>query len=105
MNGKNETRLFRIGFQLLSQVNDVRIDRARGRIILISPHCVEQSIPTQRFHRMSDEVSEQRKLFRREINNVSVTLNFVTTNVDLYITELVDLRRRQRRGNSPQDGF
>src|SRR6266478_2169644 len=37
--GKNETRLFRIRFQLLPEVNYVRVDRARVRIIFISPNC------------------------------------------------------------------
>src|SRR5687767_3980507 len=97
MNGKNKTRLFRIWFQLLSQVNDVRIDRACRRIVLVSPHRIKQSIATQCFYRMSDEVCQQRKLFRGEINQVAISLDFVTTNVDLDITELVNLRRRRWR--------
>src|SRR6185503_18656874 len=97
MNGKNETRLLRIRFQLLPQVNDMRVNGARGWIVFVSPHCIKQSITTQCFYRMSKEVSQQRKLFRREINHVSVAFDFVTTNVDLDVAELVNLRRCNRR--------
>src|SRR5437870_1769397 len=44
MNGKNETRLLGIRFQLLSEVNDVRIDGARVRIIFVTPYRIQQSI-------------------------------------------------------------
>src|SRR5690349_179697 len=103
MNGKNETRLFRVWFQLLSQVNDVRIDRARRGIVFVSPHRIEQSIAAQRFYRMSDEVCEQRKLFRREINEVPISPHFVTANVDLDVAELVNLRRGHGRRNASQN--
>src|SRR5438132_5307727 len=63
MHGKDETRLFRYRFQLLSQVNYVRVDRAGVRIILIAPDCVEQTIARKRFRRMSDKISKQRKFF------------------------------------------
>src|SRR5256885_13866193 len=72
VNGKNETRLLRIWFQLLPQMNNVCIDRASVRIIFITPHRVEQPIATQRFSRMRNEVCKQGKLFRRKFNAVSV---------------------------------
>src|SRR2546423_10463940 len=65
MNGKNETRLLRVWFQLLPQMNNVRIDRASVWIVFITPYRIEQPIATQRFSWMRDEVRQQSELFRR----------------------------------------
>src|ERR1043165_6834387 len=94
MNGKNETWFFGIWFELLSEMNDVRIDRARGRVILVSPHRIQQSIAAQCFNGMCDEVSQQSKLLRRKIDDVSIASYLVAANVDLDVAKLVDLRRR-----------
>jgi hypothetical protein len=40
VNGKNETWLLRIWFQLLPEMDDVRINRACVRIVFITPHRV-----------------------------------------------------------------
>ena len=96
MNGKYETRLFGIWFELLPQMNDVRINRARARIVFITPDRVEQSIPTQRFHWMRDEISEQRKFFRRQINQFSVAPYFIAPNVHFNVTETINFRCRRR---------
>src|SRR5829696_3132316 len=81
VNGKNKTRLLGIWFELLSEMNDVRIDGTRGRIILISPNGIEQPIATECFHGMCDEVSQQGKLFSRKIDDVSIASYFVAANV------------------------
>ena len=73
-------------------MNNVRVDRASRRIIFISPNCVEQTIATQCLHRIGDEVSEESKLFRREIDYASVATHFVAANVDFDVAEFIDLR-------------
>src|SRR6185369_2298730 len=80
MNGKYETWFFGIWFELLSEMNDVRIDCPSCRIIFITPHGIEQSIATQCFDRIRDEVSEQSKFFCGKIDDVSIATHFVTAN-------------------------
>src|SRR5215216_193059 len=87
VNGKNKTRFFGIRFDLLSEMNDVRIDRACGRIIFISPNCIQQSIAAEGLNRMRDEVSQQGKLLRRKIDDVSVASHFVAANVHFDVAE------------------
>src|SRR5215471_9689247 len=68
VNGKNETRLLWIRFQLLPKMHDVRVNRARVRIILVTPHRIQQATPRERFRRMRDKVSQQSKFFRGKID-------------------------------------
>ena len=49
MNSKNETRLLRVWFQLLSEMDDVRIDCPRVGIVLVTPHRVQKPIAPERF--------------------------------------------------------
>ncbi len=63
VHGKNESWLFRIRLELLPQMNDVRVDRARVGIIFITPNRVQQTIAAERLNRMRDKISEQGKLF------------------------------------------
>src|SRR5215216_2065338 len=96
VNGKNKTRFFGIRFELLSQMNDVRIDGARGRIILVSPNCIQQSIAAECLYGMRNEVGQQGKLLRREIDDVSFASHFVAANVHFDVAEFVNLRRGRR---------
>ena len=58
MNGEDKTRLFGIRFQLLPQVNDVRIDGARVGIAFVTPNFIEQTIATQSFRGMRNKVGD-----------------------------------------------
>src|SRR5258708_4618606 len=91
MNGKNETRFLRIRFQLLPEVNNMRVDCARVRIILITPHRVQQPIAAERFRGIGYEVRQQRKLFRRQIDEFAAPSYFIVANIDLDIAEPVNL--------------
>ena len=44
VNGKNETRFLRIWFQLLPEMNDVRVNRAVGAVRVGAPDGIEQLI-------------------------------------------------------------
>src|SRR5580704_10053196 len=46
--GQKKTRLIRYGFQFLANPNDMSINGARGRKILVTPNLVEQPIAAQR---------------------------------------------------------
>ena len=87
MNGEDETRLLRIWFELLPQVNNVRIDCARVRIILVTPHGIKQTIARECFRRMRAEVSEQRKFLGRKIDRLAGAQHFVAADVYLDVTE------------------
>src|SRR5512141_2871418 len=56
MDGKEILRLFGAGLELLPQVHDVRIHRARGRETLVAPHFVEQAFTAQRLAAVAEEV-------------------------------------------------
>src|SRR5207253_1311255 len=64
VNGKNETRLLRIWFQLLPEMDDMRVHGARVWIVLITPYLIQKPIASERLRRMRDEVCQQRELFR-----------------------------------------
>ena len=83
MNGKNETRLLRIWFQLLPEMHDVRIDGARVRIIVIAPHRVQQPIAAKRFRGIRQEVRQQRELFRRKIYRLAGAAHFIAADINL----------------------
>src|SRR5207245_6895117 len=90
MNGKYETRFLGVRLQLLPEVNDVRVDGPRARIVFVSPHFIQEPIARECFRRMRDEVSQQRKFFRREIYSCTRAQNFIAPNVDLNFAELVN---------------
>src|SRR2546426_12171855 len=97
MNGKNETRLFRVWFQLLSKMNDVRVDCPCVRIILVTPHRVQQPIARERFAGMRNKVGKQGELFGREINLCTRAQNCIAAYIYLDIAESIDLRSRRWR--------
>src|SRR5205807_6450779 len=85
VNGKNETRFLRIWFQLLPEMNDVRVNRAGVRIVLITPHRIQQTIAAERFRRVRDEVGKQRKFLRREFYSRAGAPHFIAANVNLDV--------------------
>src|SRR5207244_4141780 len=105
MDGKYETRLLRIRFELLPEMDDVRINCACVRIALITPHRVQQTIPTKRFPGVGYEVRKQRKLFRGKINGFAGASHFIAANVDLNIAEPVNLWCGCLRRDSSQHSF
>src|ERR1700738_4427671 len=53
VDGQKKTRLIRNGLQFLSNPNDMSIDGARGRKILVTPNLVEQPVAAQRLPGMT----------------------------------------------------
>jgi hypothetical protein len=53
---ENEARLFWLGLDLLPQVDDVRINRARGGKTVIAPDFLKQAISAQGFPLVAKEV-------------------------------------------------
>src|SRR6202040_4449999 len=71
VDGKNEPRLLRIWFQLLPEMDDVRVDGACVWVVLVTPDCIEQTIAAERLSRIGDKVSQQREFFRGQIHNLA----------------------------------
>ena len=65
----DEARFLGMWFQLLPEVNDVRVDGSRVRVVLITPDRIEQAIAAECLSGMGDEVRQQRELLRRELND------------------------------------
>src|SRR5204863_832625 len=61
VNRKYEVWLLRIWFQLLPEVDDMRIDCARIRIVIVTPNRIQQPVAAECFRGMGNEVGEQRK--------------------------------------------
>src|SRR5258706_13802406 len=83
-------------------MDDVCVHCPRVRIILITPHRVQQTIATERFHRMSDEVGEQGELLRRQLDRLPGAQHFVATHVYFDIAESINLRCRGVRRSSSE---
>src|SRR5687767_3479643 len=105
VNRKNEARLFRVRLELLPEMNDVRVNRARIRIVLITPDCVQQTITRKCFHRMGHKVREQRKLLCREFDRPSCTFHFIAPHVNFNIAEPVNVCGRRLRRRTSQHSF
>src|SRR5436190_15643675 len=58
MDRHDELRLLRPRLQLLPEMGHVGVDGSRGRIVLVAPHIVEQTLPRQRLAGMGDEIRE-----------------------------------------------
>src|SRR6476620_9955370 len=82
-------------------MDDVCVDCPSVRVILITPDRVQQTIATERLHRMSDEVGEQGELFCRKFDRLAGAQDFVAADVYFDIAKAIDLRcRRLRRSAS-----
>src|SRR6266704_6741117 len=87
VNGQNEPRLLGIRLQLLPEVNDVGVYRARVGVVLIAPHLIQQAVAAERFRGMGYEVNQQRELLRRELDARAGAPHLITADVDLDVVE------------------
>src|SRR5438034_5640388 len=91
VNGQNEPRLLGIRLQLLPEVKDVGVYRARAGVVLIAPHLIQQAVTAERFRRMGDEVNQQRELLRRELDGYAGAAHVIAADVDLDVVEPINL--------------
>src|SRR5678815_4159494 len=92
VNSKNEAGLFGICFQFLSEMNDMRINCACAWIVVVTPHCIEQAIATQRLSRMRNEIREQREFLCGKLDKLACALYFVAAYVDFDVIKSIKLR-------------
>src|SRR5258708_5533353 len=105
MHGQNEPRLLRIHFHFLSQVYDVGVNSARIRIVIVSPHRIQQTVARERLGWMGDEIRQKRKLLRRKVDGIAGAQYLITAKVDLNVAELINLQQRCQRRSASQHGF
>ena len=67
VNGQKESRLFGGGFKFLAKTNEVRVDGARVRLILVPPDFVEKTLATQILSGVTDEIFEEFEFLRGEV--------------------------------------
>jgi hypothetical protein len=71
MYGEKVLWLLGIRFEFLAQTHQVRVDCAGGWKVVVSPNVFEKTIAAERFSGMRDEVFEQFKLLRRNIEELT----------------------------------
>src|ERR1700688_5100375 len=87
MNSQDETRLIRLGFNLLPQAHDVRIHGARGGKAVVAPHILEQAIAAQSLAGMAQKILEQLELLRRKIHRFAAARNLAAFQIYLDLAE------------------
>src|SRR5689334_6786397 len=75
----------------------VSINGASGWIVLISPHCIQQTIATERFRRVSDKVSQQLELPAGKFDRHTCAADLVLAYVNFDIAKPINLGRSGRR--------
>ena len=71
----------------------MRINGPRVRIVLVTPHRVQQPIARERFAGMRNKIGEQSEFFRRKINLCARAQHCIAAYVHLNIAESIDLWR------------
>src|ERR1700730_7428014 len=75
-HGEEMPRALCILFQLLPQKSNVHVDGARQHSTFIAPNVSQQLIARKRSAALFDEVAQQLKLSRRELNRPARTKHF-----------------------------
>src|SRR5438270_12109516 len=66
VDGQKEARVGRVRLELLAEAQDVVVDRAGGRIVLVAPDFVEQFVARENATRRGGEEFEELKFLRGE---------------------------------------
>src|SRR5258705_7292801 len=103
--GQNEPRFLRIHFQFLSQVDDVGVNSTRVRVVIVSPHRIQQAIARERLGWMGEEICQQRKFLRGKFDRIAGAQYLITAKVDLNIAELINLGQWCQRRSASQHRF
>src|SRR5262249_30822274 len=76
---------FGYGLQLVAQANDVRVNRARCRIVRVTPDFIEQVVTAQDLSWMAEEVFEQLKLHPGALHQLAVSADLAGAQIDLDV--------------------
>src|ERR1700686_3268769 len=86
---QNESRLLRLGFNLLPEANDVCVHRTCSGKAIVSPNILEQPVPAQRLSRMNEEVLQEFELLRREIQRMALARYLATPQIHFDLAERI----------------
>jgi len=100
---KDELRMLGVGLKLISQAGDVHVDGTRQSIGVISPHGPQNFDARNGSASPFDEVAQELKFTRRQVNGIAIARDFVTAHVDLNAAELMYAVARPDRHTSQQD--
>src|SRR4029077_9301318 len=89
MYSQEIARLIRTRLEFLPNAHDVRIHGASGRIVLVSPDLVQQTITAQRLPGMTEKMLEKVKFFSGQFHRIAAAKNLIAPEVDLDIAESV----------------
>src|SRR5215472_14044168 len=87
VHGQNEAWLFRLGFDLLPQVNDVRVDGASGWKSVIPPDFLEQTIAAQGFTLVADQIFQQLEFLGRKLQRLARAPDLAIAKIYLNLSE------------------
>src|SRR4051794_4981567 len=81
-DGEDQLRLARIALELLAQVADVDVDRARLAVVRASPEPLEQHLPRVHPARVRGEYPQELELDVRELDGAALDLDDAAREVD-----------------------
>ena len=84
-------RLVRGALDLLPQLRDEVVDRARGRRFLVAPDLVEDLLARHDLSGVRDEVAEQIEFARRELDALAGAVRLVGAEIDLDVADAAGL--------------
>src|SRR5215467_1411495 len=87
MHGQDEARFFRLGFDLLSQANDVSVHGASGWEPIVAPDLFEQTIAAESLTLIANQIFQQIEFFGRKIQRFAGTCDLATSQIYFHITE------------------
>src|SRR5882724_2846504 len=101
MHRQEIARLLGNRLKLLTNAHDVGIDCAGRRIVLVSPHLVQQAIAAQRLPGMTQKMLEEFKFLSGQLHRVAAAKNLIAPEVDLDVAKGIALHLlRQSLGSS-----
>src|SRR5271170_6157901 len=97
--------LFGIGFKFLAQTYQVRIHCPGSWEVLVPPNLFQKTIATERFARMTDEVLQQLKLFRGDIESLARPEHSLAPQIDFHVSERVLIQMFGNHCRASQHGL
>ena len=87
MNRLNKLRMARVFFEFLPQPRNVNINRSRRRHRIVAPNCIEKVVAGVNNAAIFDQILQQLKFHRGEINRRSLFFDLSAFEIDGHITK------------------
>src|SRR5215469_1920684 len=103
VHGQKITRLVGNGFEFLANADNMRVDGAGGRKILVTPHFVEKAVAAQGLSGMTEKVLEELELLSGKLDALAGANNLITAEIDLHIAKGITVLIFRKCVRSPQN--